>query len=92
MEDGFIVIKNGFTKEKAAEWTESIWVRLGLDPNDKSTWDKDRIHMPWHRRENVASFAPKVCSAQCMRVLSLTTVGMGEHERTPRWRGTHRSV
>ncbi|EGN98485.1 hypothetical protein SERLA73DRAFT_169439 [Serpula lacrymans var. lacrymans S7.3] len=60
MEHGFIIVKNGFTKEKAEEWTQNIWVRLGLDPNDKATWDRERIHMPWHRRENVASFAPKV--------------------------------
>ncbi|KAH7914288.1 hypothetical protein BJ138DRAFT_1133506 [Hygrophoropsis aurantiaca] len=60
MENGFIVIKQGFTKEKAEEWTENIWVRLGLDPTDKATWDRERIHMPWHKRENVASFAPKV--------------------------------
>ncbi|KAF8442887.1 hypothetical protein L210DRAFT_3620562 [Boletus edulis BED1] len=60
MGNGFVVIKNGFTKENAAEWTKNIWVRLGLDPNDKSTWDKERIHMPWHKRENIASFAPKV--------------------------------
>lgn len=60
MENGFVVVKNGFTKEKAAEWTENVWVRLGLDPNDKSTWDRERIHMPWHKRENVSTFAPKV--------------------------------
>lgn len=69
MEDGFVVIKNGFTKEKAAEWTENIWVRLGLDPNDKSTWDKVRIYMPWHRREDVVSFAPKVRPAHCWHAL-----------------------
>jgi len=59
MENGFVVVKNAFTKEKAAEWTDNIWVRLGLDPNDKSTWDRERIHMPWHKRENVSTFAPK---------------------------------
>lgn len=38
MENGFIVIKNGFSKKRrATEWTEGIWGRLGLDPNDKST-------------------------------------------------------
>ncbi|KAJ3736893.1 hypothetical protein DFJ43DRAFT_1110886 [Lentinula guzmanii] len=60
---GYIVIRNGFTEEKAAEWTKTIWVRLGLNPNDKSTWTRDRIHMPWHRRERVATFAPKVWDA-----------------------------
>lgn len=57
---GYIVIKNAFTERKAAEWTENIWVRMGLDQNDKSTWDRERIHMPSHKREPVALFAPKV--------------------------------
>ncbi|EIW80897.1 hypothetical protein CONPUDRAFT_123655 [Coniophora puteana RWD-64-598 SS2] len=63
MENGFVVIKQGFTKEKAAEWTETIWVRLGLDPTNKDTWDRERIHMPWHKREDIATFAPKAWGA-----------------------------
>ncbi|KAI0916745.1 hypothetical protein AcW1_007889 [Taiwanofungus camphoratus] len=63
MENGFIIIKQAFTKEKAAEWTRTMWVRLGLNPSDKSTWDRERIHMPWHRREPVSSFAPKAWEA-----------------------------
>ncbi|KAF9498067.1 hypothetical protein BDN71DRAFT_1481368 [Pleurotus eryngii] len=51
LEDGYIVIKNAFTKEKAAEWTKSMWTLLGIDPDDKTTWYKERIHMPWHKRE-----------------------------------------
>lgn len=60
MENGYIVIKQAFTMEKAAEHTKNMWVRLGRDPNDKSTWDQERIHMPVHHRERVADFAPKV--------------------------------
>lgn len=37
--------------------------RLGMDPNDKSTWDRERIHMPSHKREPVAIFAPKAWDA-----------------------------
>ncbi|KAI0081608.1 hypothetical protein K474DRAFT_1252544 [Panus rudis PR-1116 ss-1] len=59
LENGYVVIKQAFTKEQAAEWTKTMWVRLALDPADKSTWDRERIHMPWHKREKVASFAPK---------------------------------
>ncbi|KAJ3843177.1 hypothetical protein F5878DRAFT_314884 [Lentinula raphanica] len=63
LEHGYIVIKNGFSEEKAEEWTKTMWVRLGLDPNDKTSWTRDRIHMPWHRKERVATFAPKVWDA-----------------------------
>ncbi|GLB36443.1 hypothetical protein LshimejAT787_0307310 [Lyophyllum shimeji] len=63
LNNGYVVIKNAFTKEKAAKWTANIWVRLGMDPNDKSTWDRERIHMPSHKRERVADFAPKAWEA-----------------------------
>ncbi|CAL1712495.1 unnamed protein product [Somion occarium] len=63
LENGYAVIKQAFTKEQAAEWTKTMWIRLGLNPNDKSTWDRERIHMPWHHRETVASFAPKAWEA-----------------------------
>ncbi|KAJ7596680.1 hypothetical protein C8J56DRAFT_293624 [Mycena floridula] len=63
LRDGYIVIKGAFTKEKAEAWTKTIWQRLGLDPDDKTTWDRERIHMPFHKRENVATFAPKAWEA-----------------------------
>ncbi|KIP09704.1 hypothetical protein PHLGIDRAFT_116178 [Phlebiopsis gigantea 11061_1 CR5-6] len=63
LENGYVVIKQAFSKEKAAEWTKNIWVRLGFDPNDKSTWTRERIHMPWHKREKVSTFAPKAWMA-----------------------------
>lgn len=34
--------------------------RLAYDPLDKSTWKIERIHMPWHQREDAKTFAPKV--------------------------------
>ncbi|EGN98484.1 hypothetical protein SERLA73DRAFT_161227 [Serpula lacrymans var. lacrymans S7.3] len=65
MENGYVVIKNAFSREKSAEWTKDMWTRLGYDPNDKSTWpkDKDRINMPSHNREDVSYFAPKAWGA-----------------------------
>lgn len=63
LESGYIVVKDAFTKEKAQEFTATLWQRLALDPNDKSTWTKERIHMPVHRREKVETFAPKVGAA-----------------------------
>ena len=60
LEYGYIVIKNAFSKEKADEWTKNIWFRLNMDASDKSTWNRERVHMPFQRREKVATFAPKV--------------------------------
>jgi len=64
LNEGYIVIKNAFTKEQAVEWTKTMWIRLGLDPADKSTWaGRERIHMPWHQRQEVRVFAPKAWHA-----------------------------
>lgn len=60
MEFGFVVIKNAFPKEDAEEWTKNVWVRLGFDPEDKSTWTQERTNMPAHKREKVSTIAPKV--------------------------------
>ncbi|KAI0652874.1 hypothetical protein C8Q70DRAFT_929079 [Cubamyces menziesii] len=62
MENGYLVVKQAFTREKAAEFTREMWTRLGLDPTNPETWprDRDRIHMPVHTREPVATFAPRV--------------------------------
>ena len=60
MKNGYVVIKGAFTKQAADEWTKEMWVRLGFDPNDKSTWIKEKPHMPWHNRVAVSEFAPRV--------------------------------
>ena len=58
---GVILFARNFaSRAQAAEFTQGMWVRLGLDPDEPSTWDRERIHMPSHRREPVATFAPRV--------------------------------
>ncbi|GJE94201.1 hypothetical protein PsYK624_103690 [Phanerochaete sordida] len=63
MENGYVVIKQAFTREQAADFTSEMWVRLGLDPDDKSTWTQERIHMPVTKRVRVSEFAPKAWAA-----------------------------
>ncbi|KAI0344230.1 hypothetical protein BDW22DRAFT_1427864 [Trametopsis cervina] len=63
MENGYIILKQAFTKAKAEQWQENLWLRLDMDPEDKSTWTKERVHMPVHRREKVADFAPRAWAA-----------------------------
>lgn len=83
LEHGYLVIKAAFTQEKAEEWTQNIWIRLGLDPKDKSTWDRERIHMPSHRREEVVSFAPKVSIISLFRrYIGFPSTGMGRNTRS----------
>lgn len=74
MENGYVVIKKAFSKAKAAEWSQTLWIRLGLDSNDKSTWNRERIHMPWHKREPVATFSPKVPNPFIFATLSVSSI------------------
>lgn len=65
MEYGYLKVPKAFTREKAEEFTHDVWVRLGMDPHDKSTWTKNRINMPHHRTELVQTFAPAAWAAIC---------------------------
>tara|TARA_R110002003_G_scaffold702_5_gene21126 strand:- start:19746 stop:19970 length:225 start_codon:yes stop_codon:yes gene_type:complete len=38
LEHGWIKLSNCFTREQAAELQETLWTRLGMDPEDMSTW------------------------------------------------------
>lgn len=40
MEFGYCVVKQAFTLEQAKEVAGDVWVRLGMDPEDSSTWNK----------------------------------------------------
>ena len=40
MEFGYCVVKQAFTQKQAQELAGDVWVRLGMDPNDQSTWTK----------------------------------------------------
>ena len=71
MENGYLIVKNAFSREQAAEFTKDLWVRLGLDPDDESTWDRERIHMPVLRREPVATFAPRVSAPRSPPAISV---------------------
>jgi hypothetical protein len=40
MEFGYCVVKHAFTQQQAQELAGDVWIRLGMDPNDQSTWTK----------------------------------------------------
>jgi hypothetical protein len=43
-----------------------VFIRLGYDPVDKSTWTAaEKVNMPFHRRESAAKIAPKAWDAIC---------------------------
>ncbi|KAH6713948.1 hypothetical protein BKA61DRAFT_643748 [Leptodontidium sp. MPI-SDFR-AT-0119] len=65
LDHGFVKISQCFTRAQAADFTSTIWTRLGMDPNDKSTWTNEKTNMSWHRHIAVSEFAPKAWAAMC---------------------------
>lgn len=65
MKYGYLRIPRAFSAEKAASWISTVWTRLGYDPNDKSTWTKERINMPNHKFEPVRTFSPVAWGSTC---------------------------
>lgn len=96
MKHGFLRLESCFTKEKAQDWTSTVWQRLDMSPTDKSTWNRERINMPSHRREHVRTFAPKAWRAMCEllggedRIAEESTMwndGLIVNLGTPEWEG-----
>lgn len=63
LEHGWIKLSNCFTQEQSDKVTATVWTRLGMDPNDKSTWHTLRTNMPAHNHFEAAAFAPKAWAA-----------------------------
>ncbi|RKU48089.1 hypothetical protein DL546_008562 [Coniochaeta pulveracea] len=91
---GWLKIPAAFTREQAAEFIENVWTRLGMSPEDKSTWTQSRIHMPCHKTYDAAEFAPKAWAAiaelcggedridpECRRWQDSLIVSLGSPER-----------
>ena len=38
LEYGWIKLSGCFSRERAAEMRATMWIRLGMDPDDMSTW------------------------------------------------------
>ncbi|KAI5805160.1 hypothetical protein EDC01DRAFT_715880 [Geopyxis carbonaria] len=62
---GFVRVPGAIPPEKVSAWTDTLWKRLGYDPNDKSTWLQKRINMPAHKREPARTFSPIAWRAIC---------------------------
>ncbi|KAI5117178.1 hypothetical protein M0805_008157 [Coniferiporia weirii] len=65
LEKGYVKIENAVPLENIKRFSEDVWIRLGYDPQDKSTWEKEKVHMPRHREVVMKEFAPKAWAAIC---------------------------
>ncbi|KAJ7484229.1 hypothetical protein FB451DRAFT_1028714 [Mycena latifolia] len=62
---GFVHLTNCFSRDASEAFTANLWTRLGMSPDDKSTWHTERTNMPSHNTVLVSEFAPKAWSAIC---------------------------
>ncbi|KAH8894986.1 hypothetical protein GQ53DRAFT_792789 [Thozetella sp. PMI_491] len=65
IQHGWIKIPGAFTREQAEAVTKDVWTRLGMSPDDKSTWTRLRTNMPSHNTFDASEFAPRAWAAIC---------------------------
>ena len=73
---GYVKIEGAFAPEVAAEWSRNCFRRLGYDPDDKSTWGEQRIHLMHTLEVSVREFAPRAYDAICDLVGGEERLGM----------------
>jgi hypothetical protein len=62
---GWVLIPSAIPPEHIEHFASDIWIRLGYDPNDKSTWVKEKVHNPRHREMKMKEFMPEAWGAIC---------------------------
>ncbi|KAL6705279.1 hypothetical protein ACN47E_007089 [Coniothyrium glycines] len=65
LQHGWLKLTDCFTREQAGKLQETLWTRLGMDPDDMSTWHTERTNMPIFNRVRVEEFAPKAWRGIC---------------------------
>ena len=65
LEHGFVKLKGCFSQEQADKVMGNLWTRLGMDPDDKSTWTRLRTNMPAQNYFDAADFASRAWAAIC---------------------------
>ena len=65
VEKGYVIIEECLDHELMKEWTDRAFVRLGYDPSNPASWEKEIL---WMDRENTApikEISPKAWGALC---------------------------
>lgn len=56
---GWLCVPGAIKEEYIDKWMQDLWVRIGYDEHDKSTWHSDYLHLPRHREVPAERFAPE---------------------------------
>ena len=71
LDHGWVRIPRAVPREHIELFTKDVWIRLGYDKSDPSTWEEERFRMPRHREMLWPEFAPKAYGAMCECVHSI---------------------
>ena len=55
---GWLKVEGAIKQEYIDSWMADMWVRLGYDEHDKSTWTEEYLKMPRHREVRCEDFCP----------------------------------
>ncbi|BEJ12560.1 hypothetical protein CspHIS471_0210200 [Cutaneotrichosporon sp. HIS471] len=64
VQHGWLHIDNAIAPEYLS-WVDNLWVRMGIDPNDKTTWTEEYVKLPRHREVPAEKFAPMAWAKMC---------------------------
>ena len=59
LQKGWIKIPKAINPIYIERFMKDFWVRMGWDPEDKSTWDTEYVHLTRHREVPYEDFAPE---------------------------------
>ena len=55
---GWIKVENAIDPKYIDQWMKEMWIRTGLDPNDKASWVPEYLHLAHHHQIRNEDFCP----------------------------------
>lgn len=65
LEHGWLRVPSSIKKKYIDAWLSDMWVRLGMDENDKTTWNTEYLKLPRHREEKAEEVCPEAWEKMC---------------------------
>ena len=59
VEHGWLRVPKAIRKDVVDDWMRWLWPRLGMDPNDPSTWNPEYVTMPPHHEMRNEELCPE---------------------------------
>lgn len=60
---GYVVLRGAIPRERALAWGYEAYRRLGYDPENNATWERERLHMPGKQSVPIEEISPTAYAA-----------------------------